>query len=172
MIGLPRLSARCRRRVRAARRQISNDRESGEGRSARLKRRTLRRDKYKSERTEMLDRSGRERHRQERRNRKELRRSEVDGRADRAIVVRLVRRVLGWVLLGRGRLRRRHTRDDGIACRLFEMDVSERKNKLQRHRCEREPSAPPPIRTNPTHQTNCPARYQHEFSNSLPPRSL
>jgi hypothetical protein len=41
--------------LRAARRQISNDRESGEGRSARLKCRTLRRDKNKTEMAEMLD---------------------------------------------------------------------------------------------------------------------
>ena len=66
MMGVPRLSARRRRRVRAARRQISNDRESGEGRSARLKRRTLRRDKNITERAEVLDRSERERHPQER----------------------------------------------------------------------------------------------------------
>ena len=49
MMEVPRLSVRRRRRVRAARRQISNDRESGEGRSARLKCRTLRRDKNESE---------------------------------------------------------------------------------------------------------------------------
>jgi len=41
--------------LRATRPQISNDRESGEGRSARLKCRSLRRDKSKSENTEMLD---------------------------------------------------------------------------------------------------------------------
>ena len=57
--------------VRAARRQISNDRESGEGRRARLKCRTLRRDKNEIERAEMLDRSGRERNRQARRIRQE-----------------------------------------------------------------------------------------------------
>jgi hypothetical protein len=53
-------------RVRAARRQISNDRESGEGRCARLKCRTLRRDRNESDIAEMLDRSERKRHRQER----------------------------------------------------------------------------------------------------------
>jgi hypothetical protein len=55
----------------AAGRQISNDCESGEGRSARLKCRTLRRDKNESEIAEMLDCSRRERHRQERRIRRE-----------------------------------------------------------------------------------------------------
>jgi hypothetical protein len=38
------------------------------------------------------------------------------------------------------------------------MDVSERKDKLQRHRCEREPSAPPPISSNPTHHGSLPSR--------------
>ena len=154
MIGLPRLSARRRRRVRAARRQISNDRESGEGRSARLKCRTLRRNKNESEMSEMLDRSRRERHRQERRIRQKRRRGEMDVRADRAIIVRLVRRMLSWILLGRRRFGRRHAGDGGAACELFEMEVSERKDKLQRHRCKREPSAPPPIGTNPTHWQN------------------
>jgi len=54
MMGLPRLSARSRRRAGAARLQISNDRESGERRSARLERRTPRRDKDESEMAEML----------------------------------------------------------------------------------------------------------------------
>ena len=71
MMGLPRSSVRRRRRVRAARRQISNDRESGERRSARLKCRTLRRDKNEIEKAKMLDCSGRERNRQERRIRQE-----------------------------------------------------------------------------------------------------
>jgi hypothetical protein len=51
--------------------QISNDQESGEGRSARLKCRTLRRDKDESEMAAMLDCSGRVRYRQERRIRQE-----------------------------------------------------------------------------------------------------
>jgi hypothetical protein len=59
-------TVRRRQRVRAAKLQIGSDRESGERRSARLKCRTLRRDKDASEMGEMLDRSGRERHRQER----------------------------------------------------------------------------------------------------------
>ena len=80
----------------------------------------------------------------------------MDGRADRAKIVRLVRRMLSWILLGRRRLGRRHAGDGGAAWELFEMDVSERKDKLQRHRCKREPSAPPPIGTNPTHWQNAP----------------
>ena len=114
-MGVPRLSVRRRRRVRAARRQISNDRESGEGRSARLKRRTLRRDKNESGKAEVLDRSRRERHRQQWRIRQERRRGEMDGRADRAKIVRLVRGMPKWVLLGQRRFGRRHASDGGAA---------------------------------------------------------
>ena len=162
MMEVPRLSVCRRPRVRAARRQISNDRESGEGRSARLKCRTLRRNKNEREMSEMRDRSRRERPRQERRIRQKRRRGEMDVCADRAIVVRLVRRMLSWIFLGRRRFGRRHASDGGAACKLFEMDVSEQKDKLQRHRCKREPSAPPPIGTNPTHQANCPAQKQSQ----------
>ena len=80
----------------------------------------------------------------------------MDRRADRAKAARLVRRMLIWALLGRGRLGRRRAGDGGVACQLFEMDVSARKDELQRHRCKREPSAPPPIGTNPTHWQNAP----------------
>ena len=73
------------------------------------------------------------------------------GRADRAKTARLVRRMLIWILLGRERVGCRHARGQ-----LFEMDVSTRKDELQRHRCKREPSAPPPIGTNPTHWQNAP----------------
>ena len=82
----------------------------------------------------------------------------MDRCADRAIVVRFVSGMLRWILLGRGRLGRRHSGDDGAACELFEMNVSERKGKLQRHRCKSEPTAPPPIGTNPTHWQNAPLR--------------
>ena len=78
------------------------------------------------------------------------------GRADRAKTACLVRRMLIWILLGRGRLGCRQARYDGAAWQLFEVDVSARKDKLQRHRCKREPSAPPPIGTNPTHWQNAP----------------
>jgi hypothetical protein len=144
----------CRRRLRAARRQISNDRKSGEGRRAGLKRRPLRRDKNEIEITEMLDGSGRERHRQQRRIRQERGRSEMDGRADRAIIVSLAGRMLRRTMLGRRRFRCRYARDGGTGCELFEMDVSEREGKLQRHRCKREPSAPSSLGPNPTHQAN------------------
>ena len=77
----------------------------------------------------------------------------MDRRADRAKIVRLV----CGMLMGRGRLGRRHTGPDGLACELFEMGVSERKDKLQCYRCKREPSAPPPLGTNPTHWQNAPA---------------
>ena len=151
MMGLPRSSGACCRRLRAARRQISNDRISGDGWSARLKRRPRRQDKSETEITEMLDRSGCERRGQQRRIRQEGRRSELDGRADRAIVVSVAGRMLGWALLRRGRLRRRNAGYDRVGRELFEMDVSEREDKLQRHRRKREASAPPPIGANPTH---------------------
>ena len=151
MMGLPRSSGACCRRLRAARRQISNDRISGDGWSARLKRRPRRQDKSETEITEMLDRSGCERRGQQRRIRQEGRRSELDGRADRAIVVSVAGRMLGCALLRRGRLRRRNAGYDRVGRELFEMDVSERQDKLQRHCCKREPTSAPPIGTNPTH---------------------
>ena len=149
MIGLPRSSCAVAGAC-AARRQISNDCKSGEWRSARLKCRTLRRDKNESEIAEMLDYSRRERYRQERRIPRERRRGEMDSRADREIIVRPVRGMLNWILLGRGRPGRRHAGDGG----LFEMDVSERKDKLQRHRCKREPTPTPLSGPSPTHWQN------------------
>ena len=62
--------------------------------------------------------------------------------------------MLNWILLGRGRLGRRHAGDGGAACELFEMDVSERKDKLQRHRCKREPTPTPLSGLSPTHWQN------------------
>jgi hypothetical protein len=105
----------------------------------------------------MLDCSRGERNRQKRRIRQVGRRGEMDSTADRAKVVCLIRGMLRRILLRRGRLGRRRAGDDGAACQLFEMDVSERKDKLQRHRCKREPSVPPSISTNPTHWQNAPA---------------
>ena len=99
----------------------------------------------------MVDRSGRERRGQQRRIRQEGRRNEMDGRADCAIIVSVARRMLRPPLLGRRRFRRRHDSEGGAAPKFFEMDVSERKDKLERHRCKREVSAPPPIDANPTH---------------------
>jgi hypothetical protein len=78
----------------------------------------------------------------------------MDSRADRAIIVRLVRGMLNGILLGRGRLGRRYAGDGGAACELFEMDVSERKDKLQRHRCKREPTPAPLSGPSPTHWQN------------------
>jgi hypothetical protein len=80
----------------------------------------------------------------------------MDRCTDRAIVVRFVSGMLRWISLGRGCLGRRYFGDNGAACEAFEMDVSERKEKLQRHRCKSEPTAPPPIGTNPTHWQNAP----------------
>jgi len=78
----------------------------------------------------------------------------MNGRADRAIVVSLVCRMLRRSLRGRGRIRGRNACDGRGARELFEMDVSEREDKLQRHRCKRKPSAPWSLGPNPTHQAN------------------
>ena len=75
----------------------------------------------------------------------------MNGYADRAIIVRFIRGMLSWILLGRGRRGRRHAGDDRAACELFEMDVSERKDKLQRHRCKREPTPTSLSGLSPTH---------------------
>ena len=80
----------------------------------------------------------------------------MNSRADRAKVFSLICRMLRRISLGRGRFRRRHARDGGTACELFEMDVSKRKGELQRHRCNSEPTTPPPLGTNPTHWQNAP----------------
>src|ERR1700756_5658740 len=64
--------------------------------------------------------------------------------------------MLNWVLLGPGRFRRRNARDRGAACELLEMDVSERKHKLQHLRCKREPTTPSPSGTHSTHWQNAP----------------
>jgi hypothetical protein len=124
MMRLPRLSASCRRRVRAVRRQISNDLESGEGRSAGLKCRATRGDRNGREMAKMLDRSRCKRHRQERRIRQERRRGEMDRRADGAKIVRLV----CGMLLGRGRVGRDRASDDGAVRNVLKMEVSERKD--------------------------------------------
>jgi hypothetical protein len=79
----------------------------------------------------------------------------MDGRADCAIIVGVARRKLRRPLLGRRRFRGRDGGKGGAAPKLLEMDVSERKDKLQRHRRKREVSAPPPIDANPTHWQNC-----------------
>src|SRR5262245_36525539 len=78
----------------------------------------------------------------------------MDSRADRAKIASLVCRVLSGILLGRGRFRRRYACDGRAACALFEMDVSERKDKLQRHRCKRQPTPTPPSGPSPTHWQN------------------
>jgi hypothetical protein len=80
----------------------------------------------------------------------------MDDRADRAMILRLVRRMVRRILLRRGRLGRRHAGNGRGACEAIEMDVSERKHKLQRYRGKRQPTSAPPIGPNPTHQANCP----------------
>src|SRR2546430_6507369 len=75
----------------------------------------------------------------------------MDGRANRAKIGRLVRRLRKWILLGRRRIGCRHAGDGRAACEFFEMDVSDRKDKLQRHRCKREPTPTALSGSSPTH---------------------
>jgi hypothetical protein len=121
-----------------------------------LKCRTLQRDENESEIAEMVDCPGGERYQQEWRIRQVRRRGEMDRRADRANSLRLIGGMLSGILLGRRRLRRRQVGNGGAASKPFEMEVSERKGKLQRHRRKREPSAPSPIGTNLAHQQHAP----------------
>ena len=97
----------------------------------------------------------------------------MDRRADRAKAARLVRRMLIWILLGRGRLGCCQARYDGAAWQFFEVDVSARKDKLQRYGCKSEPTAPPSVSTNPTHWQNAPApdwnSLQRSRSRAIPP---
>ena len=76
-----------RRRRSAASPKVSNDRRSNERGSARSERRTPRRDEGNRGAIGMLDRLRGERHRQLRRLRNKGVRGEIDGGADRAIVV-------------------------------------------------------------------------------------
>jgi hypothetical protein len=82
----------------------------------------------------------------------------MDDGANRAVIVCLVRGMSGRILMRRRSLGCGNADDAAAAAEVFEMNVPERKDELQRHRCKREPRATPSIGTNPTHQANCPAR--------------
>jgi hypothetical protein len=75
----------------------------------------------------------------------------MNRRADRAKIVSLACRALSWILLGRRRLGRLYACNRGVPYEPFEMNVSERKDKLQRHRCKRQPTPTPLSRPSPTH---------------------
>ena len=82
----------------------------------------------------------------------------MDDGADRAVIVGFVCRMSGWILMrGEGFGRGNAGKAAAGAAQVFEMNVPERDDELQHHRCNREPRATPSIGANPTHQANCPA---------------
>jgi hypothetical protein len=103
--------------------KISNDRRSGERRSARLKWRTSRGEKGDRYTIRVLDLANRKRHTQLRWLRQKQSRAEMDCGADRTVIVCMTDRVL------RGR-RSARVRSRGGDCRsvldVAEMDVSKR----------------------------------------------
>ena len=120
--------------------KISNDRKSGEWRSARLEWRTPRGEKGGRYTIRVLDPANRKRHGQLRRLRQQRSRGEMNRGADHTIVVRIT----DWVLRGR--------RSAGLLSRggnsrsvpdAPEMDVSERQGDLNRQREQRESRASP-----------------------------
>jgi hypothetical protein len=138
-----------RRSVRSA-----TTESSGQRRRARLKSGSLWRDENKSDVIKMLDRLRNKRHRQLRCVRQERRRSQMDDRTNRAVIIRLV-----------GRMLRRSGRDDrGLCVRgcrggrgYVEMNVAEGEDKLQRHRRKRQPTRTPLPGSNPTHHATLPS---------------
>jgi hypothetical protein len=120
--------------------KISNDRRSGERRSAGLEWRTSRGEKGGRNTIRVLDPANRKGQEQLRRLRQQRSRGEMNRGADRAIVVRIT----DWVLRGR--------RSAGLPSRggnrrsvpdAPEMDVSERQGDLNRQREQRESRASP-----------------------------
>lgn len=136
--------------------KISNDRRSGERRSARLKGCSSRRDENDRNAIEMLDGLSDERYRQLRRLRQERIRGEKDGGADRAIIVGVIARLSRWNGLRRRRARGQDMNGGEAATGAVEMHVPERQHELQRQRGKRQATAKPPVGTNPTHQANAP----------------
>jgi hypothetical protein len=120
--------------------KISNDRRSGERRSARLEWRTSRGEKGSRSTIRVLDLAERKRHRQLWRLRQQRRRAQMDCGADRTIIVcitdRVLRRRRSAGLPSRGR-------DSRSVLDVAEMDVSERQSDLNRQREQRESCASP-----------------------------
>jgi hypothetical protein len=128
--------------------RISNDRGSGERRSAGLERGAPRCDEDNRDAIDMLDRSRDERHRQLRRLRNKRIGRKLDGGANGAIIVTAA------MLVGEQR-RTRHSGDgaDGRGARNgIEMHVSEREHELQRQRRKRQQAARSPAGTDPPHR--------------------
>ena len=119
-------------RALAVRRRISNDRASGERRGARLKGCSLPRDKNEGAATEMLDRSASDRLRHLWRVRQERNRREMDCGTNRAIIVGVVRGMLGRTRLPSGSFGVRYRCGRRCKGTTFEMNVSKRNDELQR----------------------------------------
>jgi hypothetical protein len=120
--------------------KISNDRKSGEWRSARLEWRPSRGEKGDRYTIRVLEPANRKRHRQLRRLRQQRCRSKMDRGADRAVIVGVTDR-----LLCRGRRGGRPSGGETAAGvpEVAQMDVAERERELQRQREQREPRASP-----------------------------
>jgi hypothetical protein len=104
----------------------------------------------------MLNRPGNDRHRQLRCVREERRRRQMHNGANRAVIVAVV-----VVMLRRGGQMAGRCVSNGngsLGSDAVEVHVPERQHELQPHRSEREPSATPPVGTNPTHHASSPSR--------------
>lgn len=117
--------------------KISNDRRSGERRSARLEWRASRGEKGDRYTIRVLDPANRKRHGQLRRLRQQRSRGEMNRGADRAVIVGVADR-----LLCRGRRGGRPSGSEtaGGMPEVAQMDVAERERDLQRQRKQREPA--------------------------------
>ncbi len=112
--------------------KISNDRRSGERRSARLEQRSPRRGEIDGDGIKVLDQPRRKERRQLRRLRHERVGGKIDRRANRAVFVAIATRLLaGSALLRRVRCTR-YGYPVTRATNAVEMDVPERQNELER----------------------------------------
>jgi hypothetical protein len=121
--------------------KISNDRKSGEWRSARLEWRPSLGEKGGRYTIRVLDPANRKRHGQLRRLRQQRSRGEMNRGADRAVIVR----VADGLLCRRRRSGRRSSGSETAAGvpEVAQMDVAERERDLQRQREQRKPRAGP-----------------------------
>jgi hypothetical protein len=114
------------------------------------------RDEDKKDPTGMLDRLRDDRHRQLRCVREERCRRQMHNGADRAVIVAIAVVMLrgGGLLAGRCGVA---NGNGSLGSDAVEVQVPERQRELQRHRRKRQPSAPPPLGTNPTHHVSSPS---------------
>jgi hypothetical protein len=102
----------------------------------------------------MLDVLRNQRHRQLGRLRQERRCGEMNDRTNRAIVGRLIRRVLRGRRLRRRRAPSGSNRGRCLAKNAVEVDVAERQRELHGQREQRQQGAEPLLRSKPSHQEN------------------